>query len=102
VNGARNLKLGDTVGSLSPGKEADIIILDAEAINVAPLNHVPGAVVSLMERSNVETVIVAGKVRKWRGRLMDTDLTGLRRNLEESRDHLFQRAGIGKDLFREP
>jgi 5-methylthioadenosine/S-adenosylhomocysteine deaminase len=102
VNGARNLKLGDTVGSLSPGKEADIIILDAEAINVAPLNHVPGAVVSLMERSNVETVIVAGKVRKWRGRLMDTDLAGLRRNLEESRDHLFRRAGIGKDLFREP
>ena len=36
-------------------------------INVAPLNNVPGAVVSLMERTNVETVIVAGKVRKWKG-----------------------------------
>ena len=40
---------------------------------MAPLNHVPGAVVSLMDRSNVETVIVAGKVRKWKGRLLDVE-----------------------------
>jgi hypothetical protein len=51
--------------SLTPGKEADIIILDATALNVAPLNQVQGAVVSLMNRTNVETVIVAGKIRKW-------------------------------------
>ena len=43
---------------------------------MAPLNQVPGAVVSLMERSNVETVIVAGKVRKWKGRLLDVNVTG--------------------------
>ena len=89
-------------GSLTPGKEADIVILDAEAINVAPLNHVPGAVVSLMERSNVETVIVAGKVRKWQGKLVDVDLARLRRQLEESRDYLFSSAGISRDLFRAP
>jgi len=102
MNGAHDLKLAAKVGSLTPGKEADIIILDAEAINVAPLNHVPGAVVSLMERSNVETVIVAGKVRKWKGRLLDTDLGRLRRELEGSRDYLFERANIAKDLFRAP
>ena len=67
MNGAKALRLDGKVGSLTPGKEADIIILDATAINVAPLNHVPGAVVSLMDRTNVETVIVAGKVRKWKG-----------------------------------
>jgi cytosine/adenosine deaminase-related metal-dependent hydrolase len=38
-------------GSLTPGKEADIIILDGTALNVAPLNQVPGAVVSLMDRT---------------------------------------------------
>ena len=102
VNGARDLKLDRKVGSLTPGKEADIIILDAEAINVAPLNHVPGAVVSLMDRSNVETVIVAGAVRKWKGRLVDANLGRLRRDLEASRDHLFAQAGIQKDLFRAP
>jgi cytosine/adenosine deaminase-related metal-dependent hydrolase len=102
INGARALKLDGRTGTLAPGKEADIVILDAEAINVAPLNHVPGAVVSLMERSNVETVLVAGKVRKWRGKLLDVDLARLRRQLEESRDYLFSRAGISRDLFRAP
>ena len=74
INGAKALRLDGKIGSLTPGKEADIIILDATGINVAPLNHVPGAVVSLMDRTNVETVIVAGKVRKWKGQLLDVDL----------------------------
>ena len=100
IEGARDLRLDKKVGSLTPGKEADIIILDAEAINVAPLNVVPGAVVSLMERSNVETVIVAGKVRKWKGKLLDVDLRRLRAELEDSRDYLFQAAGVPQDLFR--
>ncbi len=100
MEGAKDLKLDHKTGSITPGKEADIIILDAEAINVHPLNVVPGAVVSLMERSNVETVIVAGKVRKWKGKLLDVDLRRLRSELEESRDHLFAAAGVPQDLFR--
>jgi cytosine/adenosine deaminase-related metal-dependent hydrolase len=100
MNGAKALRLDNKVGSLTPGKEADIIILDATRINVAPLNHVPGAVVSLMDRTNVETVIVAGKVRKWKGQLLDVDLPRLRQRLEASRDYIFNAAGISQDLFR--
>jgi hypothetical protein len=62
INGAKALRLDGKTGSLMPGKEADIIILDATRINVAaPLNQVPGAVVSLMDRTNIETVIVAAR-----------------------------------------
>jgi 5-methylthioadenosine/S-adenosylhomocysteine deaminase len=100
MNGAKHLRLDKKTGSLTPGKEADIIILDATAINVAPLNQVPGAVVSLMDRTNVETVIVAGKVRKWKGKLLDVDLPHLRQQLEASRDYIFAAAGIPQDLFR--
>jgi len=100
MNGAKSLRLDGKIGSLTPGKEADIIILDATALNVAPLNQVPGAVVSLMDRTNVETVIVAGKVRKWKGRLLDVDVKNLRRDLEASRDRIFAAAGIEQDLFR--
>src|SRR5207302_10360620 len=100
INGAKHLRLDSKTGSLTPGKEADIIILDAEAMNVAPLNNVPGAVVSLMERTNVETVIVAGKVRKWKGKLLDVDLDHLRRQLESSRDHIFAAAGVPQNLYR--
>jgi 5-methylthioadenosine/S-adenosylhomocysteine deaminase len=99
MNGAKALRLDQKVGSLTPGKEADIIILDATAINVAPLNQVPGAVVSLMDRTNVETVIVAGTVRKWKGRLLDVDLPNLRRQLENSRDYIFAAAGVPQNLF---
>jgi 5-methylthioadenosine/S-adenosylhomocysteine deaminase len=67
---------------------------------VAPLNQVPGAVVSLMDRTNVDTVIAAGKVRKWRGRLLDVDLRRLRQQIEASRDYIFSAAGIQQDLFR--
>ena len=97
MNGAKALRLDQKVGSLTPGKEADIIILDATKINVAPLNQVPGAVVSLMDRTNVETVIVAGKVRKWKGQLLDVDLDHLRSQLEASRDYIFNAANIPAD-----
>jgi cytosine/adenosine deaminase-related metal-dependent hydrolase len=100
VQGAQDLRLDHKIGTLAPGKEADIILLDAQAINVTPLNVVPGAVVSLMERSNVETVIVAGKVRKWKGRLLDVNLGKLRRELEASRDRIFTAAKVPQDLFR--
>jgi len=100
VEGARGLKLDRKTGSLTPGKEADIILLDADALNVAPLNNVPGAVVTLMDRSNVDTVIVAGKVRKWKGELLDCDIPKLRSELESSRDYLFEAAGVPRDLFR--
>jgi 5-methylthioadenosine/S-adenosylhomocysteine deaminase len=99
MNGAKHLRLDRKVGSLTPGKEADIIILDATKLNVAPLNQVPGAVVSLMDRTNVETVIVAGKIRKWKGQLLDVDLNRLRQQIESSRDFLFQAAGISQNLF---
>jgi len=99
LQGARDLKLDHKVGSLTPGKEADIIILEP-GVNAHPINVVPGAVVSLMERSNVETVIVAGKVRKWKGSLLDVNLSELRLRLENSRDGLFARANVPQNLFR--
>lgn len=99
IEGARGLKLDHKTGTLTPGKEADIILLDANAINVAPLNHVPGAVVTLMERSNVSTVLCAGRVRKWQGTLLGHDIAKLRAELEASRDYLLDKAGITPDMF---
>jgi hypothetical protein len=52
-----------------------------------------------MDRTNVETVIVGGKVRKWKGKLLDVNLTQLRHQLESSRDYIFAAAGIQQNLF---
>jgi 5-methylthioadenosine/S-adenosylhomocysteine deaminase len=51
-------------------------------------------------RTNVETVIVAGKVRKWNGKLRNVNLVQLRNQLEDSRDYIFARAGIPQGIFR--
>ena len=99
VEGAKGLRLDRKVGALTPGREADVVLLDAGALNVMPLNNVPGAVVSLMDRSNVETVLVAGRVRKWRGVLQEADLGRLRRRIGASRDHVFHAAGVERQLF---
>ena len=99
IEGARGLGLDDRTGSLTPGKDADIVLLDAGAINVTPLNNAAGAVVTLMDRTNVDTVMVAGQIKKWRGHLLGFDVAGLTTELEASRDYLFEAAGVDRDLL---
>ena len=99
INGAKHLRLDSKTGSLKVDKEADIIILDGTHLNVFPMNNVPGAVVTMMERTNVETVIVAGKIRKWKGELLDVDLDQLRARLAATRDFLYSAAGVPQNPF---
>lgn len=99
MGGAKGLKLDHKIGSLTPGKEADIILLNAEALNVAPLNNAAGAVVTLMDRMNVDAVLVAGRVKKWKGQLLGFDIARLRADLAKSRDYIFETAGIKQHLF---
>ena len=87
LNGAYTAGLEDRTGSLTPGKRADVIAIDASAPNVAPLMD-PVAVVALAaDVSNVDTVIIDGQIRKRGGRLTG-DWDRARRLVEESRDHL--------------
>ena len=99
IAGARVAHLDSKVGTLTPGKEADIILLATERINAFPLNNVPGTVVTLMDTSNVEHVFIAGKVMKWQGKLVGVDLTGLRRQIEKSRDGLLSRTNQTRNFF---
>jgi 5-methylthioadenosine/S-adenosylhomocysteine deaminase len=87
VNGAHVAGLEDRTGSLTPGKRADVVVIDATALNVAPVIDPVAAVTLGADVSNVETVIVDGVVRKRDGRLLaDTDRA--RALVEASRDHL--------------
>ena len=99
INGAKCLRLDSKTGSLKVNKEADIIILDGTDLNVFPMNNVPGAVVTMMDRTNVETVIVAGKIRKWKGELLDVDLDLLRTELAATRDFLYNATGVPQNPF---
>jgi 5-methylthioadenosine/S-adenosylhomocysteine deaminase len=93
VRGAVANQLEDRVGTLTPGKQADVILLRTDTINVLPVNDAYGAVVLGMDTSNVDTVLVAGRVRKRGGVLLDVDLEQVRREAEASRAHLLDAVG---------
>jgi cytosine/adenosine deaminase-related metal-dependent hydrolase len=87
INGAHVAGLGDRTGSLTPGKQADIVLIDATALNVAPVIDPVAAVVLSADVSNVETVLVAGQFRKRDGRLA-ADTQRARGLIDASRDYL--------------
>jgi 5-methylthioadenosine/S-adenosylhomocysteine deaminase len=95
IAGARAAGLDHRVGSLTPGKEADIIMLDARRVNTMPMNNAPGTVVTLMDTSNVRHVFVAGRPVKWQHRLVGVDLEALQRRIENSRDAVLARIREG-------
>ena len=99
IEGARCADLEAKVGTLTPGKEADIVLLKADRLNVWPLNNAPGAIVNLMNPMNVETVFIAGKVRKWRGELIGVDVARVQRIVADARDGVLRRANFKIDLF---
>ncbi len=99
VEGARCALLDRKVGTLTPGKEADVVLLSADRLNVWPLNNAPGAVVNLMNPGNVETVFIAGNVKKWRGTLVGVDRPRVLRLIQEARDAVVRRTGFQIDLF---
>jgi 5-methylthioadenosine/S-adenosylhomocysteine deaminase len=99
IEGARCADLERKVGTLTPGKEADVVLLAADRINVWPLNNAPGAVVNVMNPGHVETVLIAGKVKKWRGNLVGVDLPRVLRLVEEARDAVVRRSGFRPNLL---
>jgi cytosine/adenosine deaminase-related metal-dependent hydrolase len=87
LNGAHVAGLEDRTGSLTPGKKADIVAIDARSLNVAPVHDPVAAVTLCADVSNVDTVIVDGVVRKRDGRLL-ADVDRARTLVEASRDYL--------------
>ena len=99
IAGARCANLDSKVGSLTPGKEADIVMLRADRLDIWPLNNAAGAVVNLMSPGHVDTVFIAGRVRKWRGNLVGVDTARVRRLAQEARDAVMRRANFRVDLL---
>ncbi|MGD2102157.1 MAG: amidohydrolase family protein [Acidimicrobiia bacterium] len=94
IDGAKANGLDHKVGSLTPGKKADLVLLRTDRINVTPLNDPATAVVAGMDTANVDTVIIAGRVMKRAGRLEHVDWPAVRRAAEESRDYVVAKSGF--------
>jgi 5-methylthioadenosine/S-adenosylhomocysteine deaminase len=75
IEGARSMQMDDKIGSLKPGKRADIIMIDTRMINDAPTLDVEHTIVEAVEPANVDTVIVDGRILKRHGKLTAIDAT---------------------------
>jgi cytosine/adenosine deaminase-related metal-dependent hydrolase len=89
VNGVEALGLAARTGSLSPGKQADLILVGGDALNMTPRPEPVGSLVVQANASNVDTVVIAGRVVKRGGVLVDLDPARVRRLAEESRERVF-------------
>jgi cytosine/adenosine deaminase-related metal-dependent hydrolase len=87
LEGARTLGMEHRIGSLTPGKQADIVLLKVDTPNLGLVNHVPAAV-TLSDSENVHSVFVAGRPVKVAGRMPGHDLGALQQQLRASRDRL--------------
>jgi 5-methylthioadenosine/S-adenosylhomocysteine deaminase len=88
IAGAKASGLAERTGSLTVGKDADLIVFRLDQFTTVPSADIAASIVGAGHPGNVETVLVAGKPAKWNGALTHPDLTGIRAQAEESRDRL--------------
>jgi len=82
INGAKAFKLDHRIGTLSPGKRADIVMLRADDLNLMPVYDPIFSIVEIAGAGNVDTVIIDGVTRKRDGKML-VDAATLKRRTEE-------------------
>ena len=90
VNGAAALGLDSRIGTLSPGKEADVILVSTERLGMAPVNDALASAVLQARPDDVETVLVGGRVVKRDGELVEADAARATRLVKQSRDRIIE------------
>ncbi|SDN89547.1 amidohydrolase family protein [Alkalicoccus daliensis] len=96
---AEALLLDDKVGSLTPGKEADIIMLRTTDLNMFPVNDPIGAVVQCAHTGNVDSVFVGGKAVKRHGQMLHIDKKRIHTLAVEARNSIFEAYGNPDELW---
>lgn len=94
IEGARANGLDHRTGSLTPGKQADIVLLRTDRLNTTPINDPTTAVVVGMDTGNVDTVLIAGRVMKQGGRIVSLDWPALLTAATEARDRVLAKSGF--------
>ena len=90
LGGANTLGLGDRIGSIEPGKQADLVLVDLDDLESQPLYHVISQLVYATGRHQVSDVWIAGRRRLRARELVDMDLPAIRANARQWRDRIRQ------------
>ncbi|MDN3219643.1 amidohydrolase family protein [Pseudomonas nunensis] len=92
INGAKAMGMDHLVGSLVPGKRADVVLINATHLNLMPVTDPVTSLVLAGHAANVDTVFIDGKLRKRGGVLVDVDMNKLVKDLAHSQQTLSGRA----------
>ncbi|WP_255269113.1 amidohydrolase family protein [Actinomadura madurae] len=90
IEGAEVAGLADVTGSMTPGKQADLLILRTDTPGMAAAHDPVAAVVLSADTRSVDTVLVGGRVVKRGGALLNQDVPSLLTSLEDSAERLTQ------------
>lgn len=104
VNGAKAAGVDDVVGSLTPGKRADVVLLDMGGVSQAGWNRrdPAGAIIAQAHAGLVDTVLVDGRVVKRGGRLVHVDVGAAMRRMEASQGYLFEQMDANGGFIPQP
>ncbi|KQR90722.1 MAG: amidohydrolase family protein [Microbacterium ginsengisoli] len=104
INGAKAAGVDDVVGSLSPGKRADVVLLDMSGVSQAGWNRrdPAGAIISQAHAGLVATVLVDGRVVKRDGRLVHVDLPAAMRRMDASQGYLYDQMDANGGFIPQP
>lgn len=99
INGARALGLEDKIGSIEEGKKADVIMLDLSASTMVPMTNPISHLVYSVQGSNVDTVIVDGKILMEDRQMKTMDEKQVIEFTREQAKDLFERSGKADHLL---
>jgi cytosine/adenosine deaminase-related metal-dependent hydrolase len=100
IEGARMLGMQDRLGSLAPGKQADLVFIRADALNLWPVHDPVATVVMQANLANVDSVMIAGQWRKRDGKLLYGDLHRVKSELLRSASRILGELGWHADSGR--
>lgn len=96
VEGARMLGQLDRIGTLAPGKQADLVLIRADDLNMQPVHDPVSTVVMQTTLANIDSVMVAGRWKKRHGRLLDVDVAPRLAALQASGQKITAALGLSK------
>jgi cytosine/adenosine deaminase-related metal-dependent hydrolase len=94
IEGARMLGMEDRIGTLTPGKQADLVMIRADTLNMQPVHHPAAAVVMQANAANIDSVMVAGRWMKRGGKLMAGGLDNKLSQLRQSGERIVSAMGL--------
>ncbi|MFY1703580.1 amidohydrolase family protein [Micromonospora sp. WMMA1923] len=93
INGAKALGLEKVTGSITPGKRADIILIRADDLNIAPVGDLESTVVRSATPANIDTVLIDGRIVKRNRSVVSHDVDKVVRNAAAAAHAVRTRAG---------